>query len=188
MLQCRMTQPTVFTFSFLLPGVAHHEATAVNDYFDSAIHQINWFKQKAQEREVPYPSDAAYLQSLDHTLAVLLETKATAIAVVRGRDLLFMFDISNHAERFNEISDDGRRLWLRQYFEDFIGHYARSAILDRSFDWREGTDLVVAARMGELHDALNAAMVGGNDLRSPGFWIEHESVSPEASVSSPENH
>ena len=183
-----MTQPTVFTFTFVLSGLRHHAESVINDYFDSALEQIEWFKNKALSRETPYPHDEAYLRSLEQTRKVLEATKMTATAMERGNDLLFTFDIPNHAERFNEISQDGRRLWLRQYFEDFIGHYARSAILDRSFDWREGTDLVVAARMGELHEALNVAMLGGNDLRSPGFWIEHESASPEASVSSPESH
>ena len=183
-----MTQPTVFTFTFVLPNLRHHASSVINDYFDSSIAQIAWFKNKALEREIPYPSDAAYLHSLEQTLQVLEATKLTAKATEQGKDLLFTFDIPNHAERFNDISEDGRRLWLRQYFEDFIGHYARTAILDKSFDWREGTDVVVAARMGELHEALSQAMEYGNDLHSPRFWIEHEGVSLTPSVSSLENH
>lgn len=183
-----MTQPTVFTFTFVLSGLRHHAESVINDYFDSALEQIEWFKNKALSRETPYPSDEAYLRSLEQTRKVLEATKMTATATERGNDLLFTFDIPNHAERFNEISQDGRRLWLRQYFEDFIGHYTRTSILDKSFDWREGTDVVVAARMGELHEAFSQAMEYGNDLHSPRFWIEHESASPEASVSSPENH
>ncbi len=188
MLQYGMTQPTVFTFTFVLSGLRHHAESVINDYFDSALEQIEWFKNKALSRETPYPHDEAYLRSLEQTRKVLEATKMTATATERGNDLLFTFDIPNHAERFNEISQDGRRLWLRQYFEDFIGHYTRTSILDKSFDWREGNDVVVAARMGELHDALNQAMEQGNDLRSAGFWIEHEVEPSHILFSSPENH
>ncbi len=84
--------------------------------------------------------------------------KETSQIVKDGEKVIFSFGIQNKREDFKIISEDNRKLWLCQHLDDHFLHYMRTAILEKSFDWKENNDKEMNLKFGKLSEELNETL------------------------------
>ncbi len=166
------------TQDFLVHYVFSAEKVDVNtlasDLFDSAIEQIEWFREKDRNREQKLPNSEIYQQALDYSQKELEYGKETSKIVTDGEKVIFSFGIQNKRKDFEYISEDKRRMWLRQHLDDHFLNYMRTSILEKSFDWKEKNDKEMNLKFGKLSEALDEVLDGAYELKTKRFWIEGE--------------
>lgn len=163
-----------FRVNYILASEGVNQETLVSDFFDTAIENINWFREKTVSRETPFPSDDAYLKALEYTEKELEYGKESSEIVKEGNTIKFSFGIRNSRKDFEIVNEEGRRMWLRQHLDDHFLHYAIPAILEKSFNWKKDADEVTCQRFEKLHEAFEESLKGAYNLKTPTFWIDGE--------------
>lgn len=165
-----------FRINFILsPELIVKKESLNSDFFEPGIEQLNWFQQNTRNKEEPLTHlDKVYIEAHKYSKNVLEYAQESAQYEETAEGIKFSFAIQNNREDFNEINEEGKRPWLRQYLDDHILHYTLPAILEKSFNWKNNTDPAECEKYKKLHEAFKSALDKAYDLKSPRFWIDGE--------------
>ena len=168
-----MSKPDFVVHFVLAPPLVRVEAL-LSDFFDTALAQIAWFRQKTLTRETRLEHDDAYLSALSYSENELIYAKEHAKTQTTERGIVFSFPIRHTRADFEEKNEEGKRMWLRQHLDDHFLHYSVAAMLEQSFNWEGTQDETTCERFKTHHQAFKQALQGGYHLKTPTFWIDGE--------------
>jgi hypothetical protein len=163
-----------FRVNYILPKDLVQKDFLVVDFFDSALNQLEWFRQNTLAREKPFPHDDVYLKAITYTEDELKYAKENALVEDLEDGVQFSFPIRNTRTDFEQKNEEGRRMWLRQHLDDHFLHYAIPAMLENSFDWRDNKDPVACKRFENHKEAFDSSLDGAYNLKTKTFWIDGE--------------
>lgn len=137
-------------------------------FFNTAIENIQFFKKRSANENIE--------KTYEHMLNELISIKDTASYEEKNDLFTLSFLVKNDSEKFNEISSDGRRLWLRQHIEDICLRYVFGGLISKQMDYvREHKEDVPDSNKAKTFEkALNKAMKDAYNKVGDYCWIEGE--------------
>lgn len=157
----------VFKVCFLFDKNGIQGNKLLDVIFNVTKENVNFFKNRNEgEMKNQYIALSNELDTLHHSAKV----------VEQDDGFLLSLEIPNNSEKFNEISEDGRRLWLRQHIEDIFLKYFRNGLMFKQMEYVKEhlTDVPSSNEFRMLENALNKALDGANNKSTKMFWIVGE--------------
>lgn len=156
-----------FKVCFLFDKNGMSSNNLLDKIFNVTKEQVDFFKNKSEgEIKKSYIAISNDLDSL-HNSAILEEQE---------EGILLSLEIPNNSEKFNEVSEDGRRLWLRQYIEDVFLKYFRNGLMSKQMEYVKNNlkDVPFDNEFRVLENKLNKVLDGANNKTTKSFWIVGE--------------
>lgn len=149
--------------------------------FDGAYQQVAWFRKASAERVAELAASSqpdivsqatrdAYDAVHVRTQAILIAAKASAYVTSTTTGAELSFDLPTPSEQehpgYHEIAEDGRRLWVRQAFEDHFLNYMHPLKFEQAYQDAE-----------PVHAAFNNVFADANRQDALLFSIDGEQPS-----------
>lgn len=165
-----------FRINFILnPELVVEKEKLSVDFFVPGIQQVEYFKQSTLDKDETLTDlDKHYIAAHDFSKNILEYAQQSSTVEVTPEGIKFSFAIQNNNEDFEEINEEGKRMWLRQFLDDHILHYTLPAMLEKSFNWKQNLSELECEKFKKLHEAFKLALNKAYDLKSSTFYIDGE--------------
>ena len=156
--------------------------TLAHRVFKSAKEDLLHLRSLVVSDKTPLTTnDDYYLKASRETEAAMDAFESTAeLKVSNTSTVVFSFEVLNDSDLYAEVSESGRRLWLRQHIDDNFHHYLLPGLLRKTFKIDFSTNVANSPEDIDSYTALMYAFERALDYsaQQPGglFWIDGENL------------
>lgn len=159
-----------FNVVYVLKDLEEFKDSIKDTVFAFINEQINDFTSEEKIKKVSTYEKKFYKKLIKD----VKEIESTVNIELKNNDLYFSFRIQNSNKDFDEISEGGKRLWLRQHINDVFDLYLRNGLVEKTIWDEDDINKNMYIKIKKSFDETY--------IKSDLFWIDNESLSNKKSI------